>query len=48
MRKNEKAKIRIKKKKHAFGKKEDYAYLRFPQGYEAVPAPAEGTELSQA
>jgi FKBP-type peptidyl-prolyl cis-trans isomerase len=43
MRKNEKAKIRIKKKKHAFGRKLLQDKLRFPPGYEE-PADHESEE----
>ena len=41
MRKNEKAKIRIKKKKYGFGRKENRDKLKFPKGYEAVEGDSE-------
>ena len=41
MRKNEKAKIRIKKKKYGFGRKENRDKLKFPSGYEAVESESE-------
>jgi hypothetical protein len=43
MRKNEKAKIRIKKKKYAFGRKENVDKLKFPQGYEPSADGSEGS-----
>ena len=44
MRKNEKAKIRIKKKKYAFGRKENVEKLKFPQGHEPSVNGSEDSE----
>jgi hypothetical protein len=40
MRKNEKAKVRIKKKRYGFGGK-DNEQLRFPKGFELLPSTEE-------
>jgi hypothetical protein len=45
MRKNEKAKIRIKKKKYAFGRKENVDKLKFPQGHEPSANGSEDSDL---
>ena len=48
MRKNEKAKIRIKKKKYGFGRKDKLDIRKFPKGYETLSTDSATKEEIQA